>query len=320
VPQDSVLIVAPADDVHALTVARRVEAQGGRAVLFDSARFPSTSKLRLRLGTDIFDYALTIDSVTLTPDDLVGVWWRRPRRYIPDASIRELHVRRFVADEACHAFEGWLSALGSQVINSPVADEAATRKPYQLACAREMGLCLADTLISNNPDELPGLQDELGVPVVFKSLSGCSFQLAETRRLEIGHVRVRDSLVCAPTIFQAEVRDKVDVRVTVIDDMVFGVAMKPRIPEANLDWRLDLYAEAEPFTLAPDTGLKLRHLLRRMGLRFGAIDLVVAEGRDVFLEINPSGQWLFAEIYGEQPISESLARALLSPPVVRYGQ
>ena len=48
----------------------------------------------------------------------------------------------------------------------------------------------------------------------------------------------------------------------------------------------------------------------KLRLRFGECDLALTEGRDyVFFEVNPGGQWLFAEIM----TSVALARALLHP-------
>jgi glutathione synthase/RimK-type ligase-like ATP-grasp enzyme len=53
-------------------------------------------------------------------------------------------------------------------------------------------------------------------------------------------------------------------------------------------------------------------------LRFGAIDMIVTpEGRYVFLEINPNGQWRWIEDASGLPISDALCDALArpSPPV-----
>ena len=48
--------------------------------------------------------------------------------------------------------------------------------------------------------------------------------------------------------------------------------------------------------------------MNRLGLAFGAIDLVLTpEGQYVFLEINPSGQWLWLEDKLGFPITERIA-------------
>jgi hypothetical protein len=55
--------------------------------------------------------------------------------------------------------------------------------------------------------------------------------------------------------------------------------------------------------------------MRRLGLVYGAIDLrLTPEGRYVFLEINPSGQFLYVEHATGQPITAALAKALIEGP------
>jgi D-alanine-D-alanine ligase-like ATP-grasp enzyme len=61
-----------------------------------------------------------------------------------------------------------------------------------------------------------------------------------------------------------------------------------------------------------ETAAKLRELMARLGLTYGAIDLrLTPEGRYVFLEINPAGQFLYIEQATGQPIAAALAQTLL---------
>ena len=56
---------------------------------------------------------------------------------------------------------------------------------------------------------------------------------------------------------------------------------------------------------------RCRALVRRLGLRFGAIDMVqTPSGEHVFLEINPNGQWLWIERATGLPIANAIARLL----------
>jgi len=58
-----------------------------------------------------------------------------------------------------------------------------------------------------------------------------------------------------------------------------------------------------------ETGL-LR-LLKHAGLRYGAIDMRrTPDGRYVFLEVNPAGQWRFVEEVTGQPITAAMASLL----------
>ena len=81
---------------------------------------------------------------------------------------------------------------------------------------------------------------------------------------------------------------------------------------AQLDWRLDRDPEIRPHRLPDEIERRLIMLRRTLGLRYGAADLILStSGEYVFLEINPGGQFLFAEIHGGAPISEAVADALI---------
>ncbi len=55
----------------------------------------------------------------------------------------------------------------------------------------------------------------------------------------------------------------------------------------------------------------LLRLLKSVGLRYGAIDMRrTPDGRHVFLEVNPAGQWRFVEEVTGQPITAAMARLL----------
>jgi len=313
---DSVILIAPPDDVHALTVAKRIEALGAKAMLLDSSIYPSNCKLRHTVSDLAHDFELRIDSESITPSSLLGVWWRRPSGYRAAESLRELPVRRFVLDESRHAFEGWLASLGRRVINPVFADAAASRKPYQLYLARMVGLSIPETVITNVPAAARQFVRNSGIaPIIYKTLGGSSWQLFETRRLDENAKAMLDTVALAPVIFQREMTPKLDIRATIIDDSVIAVSIRPTRQAAALDCRLDLDAEIRPYELPPLVSTALIKLARSLDLRYGAADLVESDGRHVFLEINPAGQFLFAEIHGGVDISTAIAKALMARSV-----
>jgi glutathione synthase/RimK-type ligase-like ATP-grasp enzyme len=57
---------------------------------------------------------------------------------------------------------------------------------------------------------------------------------------------------------------------------------------------------------------KLRLLMQRLGLVYGAIDMRLSDtGEYVFFEVNPAGQWLFVENAPGQPIARALATLMV---------
>ncbi len=66
--------------------------------------------------------------------------------------------------------------------------------------------------------------------------------------------------------------------------------------------------------LPVDLSERLVELLRTLGLHYGCIDLrQTPEGEYVFFEVNPSGQFLFAEIDTGQPLLRVMAELLYDP-------
>jgi D-alanine-D-alanine ligase-like ATP-grasp enzyme len=79
----------------------------------------------------------------------------------------------------------------------------------------------------------------------------------------------------------------------------------------DVDVRMNVDAKHVAHDLPNDVSDKLRALMRRLGLVYGAIDLRLSEdGRYVFLEINPAGQFLYVEEQTGQPITSALAARL----------
>ena len=57
----------------------------------------------------------------------------------------------------------------------------------------------------------------------------------------------------------------------------------------------------------------LLKLMRRLGLRYGAADVIrTPDGRYVFLEVNPAGEFAWIEAAAGLPISDAIADLLVS--------
>ena len=83
----------------------------------------------------------------------------------------------------------------------------------------------------------------------------------------------------------------------------------------TVDWRhYDVTIPYKRGSLPIQIAERCMALVRGYGLTYAAINLIVApDGRHVFLEINPNGQWLWvAELVPELRIAEALAELLLN--------
>ncbi len=318
----AVLIIAPADDPHACVVAKRLEELDAEPVILDCADFPSQWQLTVTRGNrDSQPFTLKRDQFELSDENLLGVWWRRPRGYIASSEVQEEHLRRFVASESRAAFEGWLYSLGDRVINPIAADRAASYKLLQLQCAVEVGLTIPSSMATNSPVQARNFYEATGPETVYKPFTAADWQLFPTQRISADALQQFETISYAPVIFQEEIKKIADIRVSILDGEVFPVMIRTERQDAPIDWRVDPHREYLPHELPPSVKAALVALMKKLGLRFAACDLALTgDGEYVFFEANTGGQWLFAEIMAGQEISWAFARALLrsgNPPPPR---
>jgi len=68
-----------------------------------------------------------------------------------------------------------------------------------------------------------------------------------------------------------------------------------------------------PVILPSDVEAKIHALVQLFGLTYGAFDFIVTpEGRHVFLEVNPAGQYLWVEATTKLPITAAIVEMLSS--------
>ena len=119
----------------------------------------------------------------------------------------------------------------------------------------------------------------------------------------------------APCLFQKYIHKKMELRVTVIGERVFTVSIdSQKVPGAIHDWRRAqdnlIY---KIFKLPGELECKCKELVKKLGLEFGAIDLIVTPNDEfVFVEINPNGQWAWIQqLIPDIPMRETLADLLI---------
>jgi hypothetical protein len=120
-----------------------------------------------------------------------------------------------------------------------------------------------------------------------------------------------DSAALCPMIVQEEIESSWDFRVNIFGTEVFACKIDPQHPVAEVDSRFDVTAIWEAGSLPSHVIEGLLRLMHELQLDYGCIDMRQdLSGEFTFFEINPSGQFLFAEIDTGQPLSEAMARLL----------
>lgn len=118
-----------------------------------------------------------------------------------------------------------------------------------------------------------------------------------------------------PMTFQSNIRKKLELRATVVDENVFCAAIDSNAhSNMNVDWRkrgLDTLEYWFKYQLPEYIEHQLIMLTKTLGLKYGAIDLILSpEGRYIFLEINPSGEFYWMDEYTDLNICEAISNQL----------
>lgn len=272
-------------------------------------------------------------SGSIDGSQLSAVWFRRPRK--PDTFP---HAR---ADDAPCLRREW-SELHDNVyalcdklsdalwINPPNSAYMTENKVVQLHTARQCGLCYPETLVSNDPVEIRGFISR-HERLIYKGFFPHTWQESASGKMFALWANMIDSsmqfddasLALCPGIYQAYIEKKYDLRATVIGNRLFTIRIRPVEGSTPADWRpyaLSNGIRIDSFTLPDTYEYKLKLLMRTLDIVFGCIDLVVAaDGEIYFLEVNQSGDFLFAEERsGSLPLLQAMC-AMLATGRVDYS-
>lgn len=263
---------------------------------------------------------ITYDGTELK--DVKAVWYRKPD-LIDDIKLpvedkylqysRDTITRHIAALRASFPEAYWVSDY--------YAIQRAENKFWQLQMAHRVGFNVPETVITSDRAIAERFIKKHDNTIV-KSLTQTSPEVTRETVLfstKINHQHSFDlgGLNLAPAIFQQAINAVTDVRVTVVGDEVFAAAVQDKGIEEWTeirDWRISQLmgkVKFEPYKLSKSTVEWCIKLVRKLGLVYGAIDLVVDEnGKEWFLEINPNGQWAFIEDETGQPIGKAIAELL----------
>lgn len=307
------MIVAIADpaDRHASAVLAALRLGGARAVRLDLAELPRRGRIALGYGAGRGERVLETRAGTIRARDVAAVWWRRPRPLVAAGGLGAAGAA-FAVRQTAEALHGLASTLDARWVNDPWRQAVADRKPHQLAAAERLGLRVPRTLVTNDPERaLRFIRSRGRTRTIHKALGATPEDWQPTRFVTPRDVRRIAALRHSPVVLQEYVPG-VDVRVTAVGDRIFAAEIDARDTGSPEDFR-PVWDEARVARcrLPRPVERRLRALVAELGLRYAAIDLRRrADGEHVFLEVNPSGQWLFVEERTGQPITAAVARLL----------
>lgn len=196
-----------------------------------------------------------------------------------------------------------LSSFTGRWISDPGATRTAENKLFQLRIARDAGLATPQTLVSNNPTTIRQFCSLLNYQVVVKAIRASLQTVLLTQKLKPEHLDSDECLRLCPAIYQEYIPGHQHLRVHIFGDYISAIL----IESDDLDWRTNLDVPCRVYDLDESVISRLRQVLQALNLRMGVVDLKLNGAVPTWLEINPQGQFLFAEGLTGLPLNAAIA-------------
>ncbi len=320
----SILIITHSDDNESVAlVAEAIARCGGHTIRFDTDRYPTEVRLSAYYGAAGNErLTLTNEEGELDLREVTALWHRRLNFGARLPATLDRQLRHASLGETSAAAHGMLASLKAFRVDHVRHIRHAENKQLQLQAARELGLDTPRTLTTNDPAAVRVFAESCEGGMVTKMLS--SFAVYdEGRELVVFTNRVKpedladlSGLSLCPVTFQELLPKSLELRVTVVGHRVMSAALDSKVSaRAAHDWRRDglhMLQDWRPYQLPREVEKKILRLMDYFSLNYGAIDIILTpDGRHVFLELNPSGEFFWLERAPGLPISHAIADLLL---------
>ncbi len=322
--RDAALLVTHSGDHFTIDrVAAAVERRGLEAFRLDTDLYPTAATITLHDARGAAADRVETGAGSLDLARVRAVWMRRvwaPR--LPDDAdpgYRDACVKQIAAGMS--AFLGVMRR--ARFVNDPAEERRASNKVLELRIAAEAGLETPRTIVTNDPERVRAAFREWKGAMVAKLLAPISVGMGPpdravyTNPVSEGDLADLESLALGPMIFQERVEKDREFRAVVVGRRVFAGSIDAARTTASgsVDWKRADASECawKKESLPADVERRLVDLVGRLRLAFGAADLIrTPDGRHVFLEVNPAGEWGMLERDLGLPISEAIADELCS--------
>jgi len=318
-----ILVVGQHPDPHIETVNAILRNQGTPVCILD--RHAAEDHISFEMSGRKNRGYIHAQGRTFSLDEVSCVWWRvKPAAPVEFPGGEGTLSEQFRSKEwnaLLRSLPAWLSH--ASWINPLINYQSPRTKPAQLMLAREVGFTIPDTVISNNVDDITPLFDR-HKEIIYKTLD--SFLIPPDKIIytnvatKADVLQKRDAIQVAPCMFQEFVQKRHEMRITVVGEQIFSVAIDSQSDiRTRIDWRRDQSRSMYSATDISEALIsKLRTYMKKASLVYGAFDFIVTlDEQVVFLECNPGGQWLWLEKATNLPISQAVAN-LLAQSALRH--
>lgn len=298
----------------------------------DIARASKSSGAVYSISKGEVNTRLTIDGEQVDTSDIKVVWFRR-WAYTADVSVPQLfsdpayRTDSNVFFGASHLFKELqgvtkflLSSLSSaKWLSDP--KNSAPNKLVVLKMASELGLDVPDTLVTADADEVRQFIEKHGA-VITKPIGDMLLVSFDDRQFGTYTAVIDDEFLTEhgrhavfPSLYQEKLEKKYEIRTFYLKGECYSMAMFTQQKVATQsDFRKYCYEDPNrevPYQLPASIEAAIRKLMDDLCLDTGSIDIVrTTDGRFVFLEVNPVGQFGMVSVPCNYHLERKVAKYL----------
>lgn len=302
----NILILGDASDAHAAHIKNALTQAGAAAYYLDTYLFPK--QLRLSWRPDTLVGSLTLPGgLQLNFPDIHSVFWRNFSG-VSVPSLPDGNQQQVAFNDSMSAVRSLVQACPCRWINSWQAYQFHKEKPLQLSKAKQIGVTIPATLISNHPEQVKEFVQNCEKAIFKPVYGGAHTKLVTEEHLECDRLNL--ALSISPVTIQ-EYIPGTNIRSYVIGDSVYSAEIRSHA----LDFREDANAELIAIDLPESVRQQCLAITKAFMLEWTAIDWrLKPTGEYVFLEANPSPMFIHFERQTGFPITQELVKLLTSKP------
>ena len=304
VPGRAVVLITRAGDQEADELSLRLAARNVPVIRFDSDRVG-----RAPLHWDVSSGMCAFDGGVFVP----AVCWVRSFYRSSIATTGDDVADAYVTDNWAAVAAAMAEDPGSDTINGD-ADMARPGVLAQLAAAVQAGLRVPTSVVTTDLAQaarsMPGDGD-----LIVKTLADHFVEVVPGRLVAVLPRRVarRDladrAAEPAPVLVQEFVASTRELRIYGVGDQLFAFEVVKTSPEAP--WTEPDSVTVRPTAVPAHLRRPLHRLMSRLRLDVGAFDVLETADGPVFLEVNPTGDWLsFESRAGVATVTEAVVDLL----------
>jgi glutathione synthase/RimK-type ligase-like ATP-grasp enzyme len=320
-----ILCLTHSNDYYTVDIViKRLKELGKEVYRFNSDHFSNELNFDYTSNSEGTSVVIATPDFLFSSKEVEAVWYRKlwgiksPDEL--DASFHKMYFQEYSTMRNL-----FFDSLKNVPWMNPMHEdhEIGENKLEQLRLASESGLKIPESLFTNDSNKVKDFFYNVCEKNMIAKLHGSLSRSMSgdtpffpTTLIQEADLDNLDTLCYCPMIFQRNIDKEYELRIVYVDGIFFtGKINAEKSIKGKTDWRVatDISLTWESYILPHDICNSLTVMMKKMGLFFGAIDMIrQKDGQYIFLEVNPQGEWGMIQRDLGYPIGETIAEKLVA--------